>query len=377
MIESYKLTLIAISLFLIIAISLSGNINGEPKTDGDQKNAARPKICEYCKEVINGPYVEVDGKYYHPIHFLCEHCRNPIIDLKYYKKDGKYYCERCYFELFKPKCACCGKPIIKDGVIVDGKTYHDSCYNRFIAPRCALCGEIIEDTCIEDFWGNKYHSYHKGKAPQCMYCGRFISENLTHGGDLQADGRYICGLCKRSAITDIASAETLVEDVRMRLNYMGIIIPAENTRVHLAESAELKRISAGRFADPMGFAKYREVLSGKNVTARASDIYLLKGMPESHFISVAAHELMHLWQYANAQTDNNPALCEGSCNYASYLILQQYQTKEAAYMISGLMHDPDEYYGEGFRRVKKFVDENGIDGWLDLLKSSRTLPDGY
>jgi hypothetical protein len=36
-----------------------------------------------------------------------------------------------------------------------------------------------------------------------------------------------------------------------------------------------------------------------------------------------------------------------------------------------MLRDDDEIYGEGFRRVKRYVERNGISGWLALLSDER------
>ena len=258
-----------------------------------------------------------------------------------------------------------------------GKSYHDSCYYNHIAPRCALCGEIIKGAYLEDFWGNKYHPDHEGRSPACEYCGRFISDSLTGGSVQYEDGRLICGLCAQTAVNDSAEAENLFRSAREGLQNLGIIIDQPDIKLHLVGRDELKAIAGEKYSDPSGFVKYRQTGIGNDILERKFDIYFLYGMPKMHFISVAAHELMHVWQYLNAPENNDPALCEGSCNYASYLILREYPGLESDYLIHTMTTETDPYYGEGYRRVKKLVDDNGLDFWLEYLKSHPTFPDGY
>jgi hypothetical protein len=41
------------------------------------------------------------------------------------------------------------------------------------------------------------------------------------------------------------------------------------------------------------------------------------------------------------------------------------------------MQSEDPVYGKGFRRVKRFAEEKGIEGWLNRLGSQDRLPPGY
>nr|WP_281389034.1 protein DA1 [Spirochaeta isovalerica] len=97
-------------------------------------------------------------------------------------------------------------------------------------------------------------------------------------------------------------------------------------------------------------------------------IYILKGMPESSFISACAHELMHIWFYSRGLTGLSPRLEEGSCNYAAYLILKTLNSPEAAYRIHELMEDRSPVYGKGFQKVLKMVEGHGVPYWLEYLQ---------
>jgi hypothetical protein len=361
--------IVILVLLTVIGIVFSAGVHA--------KIVGKKVICDYCKEEIKTQYVEVDGKHFHPIHFMCENCGNPILDLKYYKKDGKYYCEKCYKELFAPRCAYCGGILDSDYIIVDGKNYHDSCYNNHVALRCDLCGKIIKGQYQVDYWGNKYCAEHENKIPKCDYCGRYISDELTQGGHEYGDGRNICGLCEESAVTDINKARSFLNEVKAQLLHKGIVIDYGKIGLHLVSRDELQKKQGTQNGNEMGFVEY-EYTTRENLTViKSFDIYLLYGMPETYYFAIAAHELMHVWQYLHGMIGNDPAFCEGSCNYAAYLVLKDYPDKFAEYLIYNLENDKDEIYGDGFRRVKKLVDDYGIDYWLNQLKENRNFPVGY
>lgn len=361
-----------IPLFFILAILVVLGISANGKIVG------KKVICDYCGEEIKTQYVEVDGKHYHPIHFRCEHCGSPILDLKYYKKDGKYYCEKCYKNLFSPRCAYCNGILDSDYIIVNGKNYHKECYDEHVAVRCSLCGEIIKGPYNVDYWGNKYCASHEHITPKCEYCGRYISDELTHGGDRYGDGRNICGLCKQSAVTDLRAAESYLNEIKAQLAIKGIVIDYDKIKLHLVTRDELQAEQGTKNGREMGFVEY-EYSTYENVTIMKSiDIDILYGIPEVYFYAVAAHELMHVWQYLHGMLGNDPAFCEGSCNYASYLILKNYPDQTyAKYLIHNLETDKDEIYGEGFRRVRNLVRDHGMNYWLFHLKEHKDFPVGY
>ena len=333
-------------------------------------------ICEYCKRPITGQCIQVDGKYYHPEHFLCEKCRKPIGTGQYYKDNGKYYCLECYQAFFTPRCAYCNRPIDGEYIQHDGKAYHKDCYNRHVALRCALCGEIIQGKYIEDFWGNVYCAKHEGEMPQCESCGRFISKQLTNGGFELADGRHVCGICLRTAVVDFDEASHLLNVVRGHLERAGIVIRQELITFHLVDQKELRRVSPSHWPDQLGMAVIEETETN-TYKSRTFDVYVLSGLPRIKFIAVAAHELMHVWQYLEAPRGNDAALCEGSCQYAASLVLQNYAGKEVEYNLTAIANDRSEMYGEGFRRVRRMVEKKGMSGWLDVLRTEKDFPAGF
>jgi hypothetical protein len=91
-------------------------------------------------------------------------------------------------------------------------------------------------------------------------------------------------------------------------------------------------------------------------------------MPRVEMIGTLAHELTHVWQFLHGRLRSDRALSEGSCNFASYWVLRQMAPgEESDFIIESMLRDEDKIYGEGFRRVKRYVEQNGISGWLALM----------
>ncbi len=299
--------------------------------------ADEDRKCKACREPIGfAPYTEAGGFIYHRSCFTCEYCKKAIKDsFTAYRK----------------------------------KNYHTPCFEEHVALRCAVCGGIIEGQYLLDYWGNGYHSQHEGSVVQCDYCQRFIVGPLADGMERLPDGRTLCAKCAPASVTSIKEARDIMADAAKKLGKRGISVEPASIELRLVGLEELRRIAGRSSRDTKGFTdclveKYRFGMV-KNEDVK---VYLLNGMPRAQMAATAAHELMHVWQFRNAKLHQDPALSEGSCNFASYLVLRRIGGQDADYLIDGMLTDPDLVYGGGFRRVKRYVEKHGIPAWLRLLK---------
>jgi hypothetical protein len=334
-----------------------------------QVSSAQEKICAGCGKKISAEenYKIVLGKLYHPDHFCCAFCKK-VITGKFIHSDGKFYHSHCYKKSVLPRCAVCGNPIETEYVTVESKTYHVSCYTDSIAPRCSLCGEVIQEEYIEDFWGNRYHSYHQQDHPQCWYCGRFISAELTGGGSRESNNQFICSICLEDAVDDIKTARQIVDRVRRQLEPFGISIRDAELDLRLSSWDELKQLTPAASKNHTGFTESEVVYyNGKKLNEKFK-IYILNNLPTYHFITTAAHELMHVWQHMYGSDSNLLPVVEGSCNYAAFLVLKSSTDKRAKYMIESMATDQSPVYGDGFRFIRDYVTEKGRGIWLLQLR---------
>lgn len=323
---------LAIASVLVAAFLLCGTLSADLP------------ICKACGKPIEGRYMSAGGAYYHPEHFTC---------------------------------AICGKPISGDYVERDGKVFHTACYEENFALRCDLCGKVIKGKYIRDYWGHVYHASHKGKVPRCAHCSRFISESLTGGGYKYADGRYVCGICHKTAVLKHSQAVKLMREVAARLDRLGLHVDTGPIHLHLAGLEEIRGLAGSSSDDLRGYTDYSEESFLGFTMSRKIDVYILYGMPRESAIATLAHELTHVWQSVHGRLHNDPALAEGSCNLAAWLVLQGVNTPQSAYVIHTMMENRDENYGEGFRRIKKFADEKGIAAWIRTLGAEDAFPSGY
>eukprot|EP01102_Stenamoeba_stenopodia_P008029 TRINITY_DN227_c0_g1_i1.p1 TRINITY_DN227_c0_g1~~TRINITY_DN227_c0_g1_i1.p1 ORF type:complete len:365 (-),score=90.30 TRINITY_DN227_c0_g1_i1:65-1159(-) len=104
-----------------------------------EENAEAPR-CAGCNGALFGAYKKVMGGLWHPLCFVCAHCRQPLPG-EFKEANGKPYCDEHYGQLFaKFKCHKCQQPIrAGDYVDLDDQQYHKDCF------KCAKCGGEFKD----------------------------------------------------------------------------------------------------------------------------------------------------------------------------------------------------------------------------------------
>ena len=275
-------------------------------------------------------------------------------------------------------CAYCGEPITGSHLEQNGKAYHRACWEDHVALRCSLCGGIIQGEYLKDAWGNRYHPSHRKETVECEYCGRFISENVTQGGVRYADGRNVCNICRRTAVDGAGEGRKLVAGAAARLDKIGLKVDPSRVRLELVDLRRMAEVSGDRSRLRTGYTHYEWETSGDGERRTETvTVYVLIGMPRIETIGTLAHELSHVWLSRADRFDTRPALAEGSCNYAAMRVLQTYPGPESAHHVEKMRSSDDPAYGEGLRRVIRFVDRNGVEAWLDLVRRRNDFPPGF
>lgn len=306
----------------------------------------------------------------------CGYCGGQI-GASYIQYNGEFYHGQCYTDHVAPRCGSCNKPLKGQWVVFDGQNYHDNCYQSKVALRCSVCRQIITGQYLIDHWGNKYHAHHRQEIEGCSFCGRLLSDPKANGGQAFDADHHICGTCSQDAVTSETTADRLVKQARALLAKAGIVVEHDNIEFELISRAEFSKLAGRTNTDSFGLTHYEKTTSWAMLEDKTFTIYLLQGQPSRHFMSVAAHELMHVWLYLNAPDDGESTLVEGSCNYAAFLVLNRLGDEIAGYVVKQLLEDPGLVYGDGFRRVKKLVDNRGVDYWLEHMKFDIQFPIGY
>jgi len=276
------------------------------------------------------------------------------------------------------RCAYCGGPITGDYLEQDGRAYHRSCWEKHVALRCSVCGGILNGTFLRDSWGNAYHASHRSQVPECEYCGRLISEALTHGGVRYPDGRNVCNLCRRSAVEGAGEGRKILAEAASRIAASSIAVDVSEIRLRLIDSGRMAEISGDSSRSRTGYTRYETITTiGGRSTSETVTVHVLAGMPRVEALATMAHELTHVWMLRAGRLDTSPALAEGSCNYAALTALAGVPGEDAAHVAARMRKSKDPIYGEGMRRVARYVDRNGTTAWLQLVRTRNDFPPGF
>jgi paxillin len=170
-------------------------------------------VCAACGRNILGEVISALGKNYHPEHFQCGNCRNPLGTANFFEQDGVPHCEKCYQELLCARCAHCEEPILDRCVTAIGRKWHmhhfictqclapfnngtfferdnrpycDKCFSGAFAPRCAGCNQPVTGECTNAL-GQSWHPEHF----VCQYCQKsFTGSYYEFGGKPYCDVHY-------------------------------------------------------------------------------------------------------------------------------------------------------------------------------------------
>ncbi|MFQ5512577.1 MAG: protein DA1 [Candidatus Krumholzibacteriia bacterium] len=300
-----------------------------------------PYPCSVCGETITGAHFETGGEYYHPEHFTCEYC---------------------------------GQPIKSAYTVYRKRNYHSHCFQTSVALRCSVCDGVIEGEYIIDYWGNATHVRHRDEVVRCDFCNRFIVGTLAADMVQLPGDRHLCGICSPSSITNPAEARRLMAAVSGYMSEFGLAVDPGVIELHLVDLGRLQKLSGKRSGSVTGFtdAESRKTIFGRTQHLSLK-VYLLNGMPRVQMASTLAHELTHVWLFVQGRLRHDKALAEGSCNYVSYLVLQKMGGEQGEYITHNMMRDRDRIYGAGFRRVKRYVEKYGVAEWIRLLKKRDTM----
>jgi hypothetical protein len=152
-----------------IDATLSEMVGSGPQSSTRSQTTPAPsgQRCQFCQIEITGPAVMALGGYWHPEHFKCAQCGNPIGIGKFQERNGKAYCGNhaegtSYTKSSTggPICAQCKLPLSGQYLKACGNTFHKECL------KCCDCNKSLQG---EPF-------VNKGGFPCCKQCN---AKNLT------------------------------------------------------------------------------------------------------------------------------------------------------------------------------------------------------
>lgn len=303
--------------------------------------------CKLCKQPIWGSYIDALGATWHPEHFLCAACHKPIRDTGFNMHEGMPYHAECFRERIAPRCAYCGKPLVKEYLV--------------------------------DQWGTMFCKEHQGKYPACAYCGRMVPPQQQEQG-VKSGEDVRCPACRASAIETSEQARPIFSRLIQWVSNQGLVYNNLHLSLELVDRQKLGQLITGR-KGTAGIHSQGVTLStthtvnGKVTSTEVNGIAVLEGMPSLTFQGVTVHELGHVWLAVHGIEDLPLWAEEGFCELLSHRYYTQLNTEESRYHAQGIETNPNPIYGDGFRRVSAIAHSMGFRRFIETLQKTKRLPE--
>ncbi|XP_046647588.1 protein prickle-like isoform X2 [Daphnia pulicaria] len=167
-----------------------------------------PTSCHQCTEPMGGGDMAVmasragPAHCWHPGCFSCSVCRELLVDLIYFYRDGRLFCGRHHAETLKPRCAACDELILADECTeAEGRAWH----MRHFA--CFECDRVLggQRYIMRDSRPYCLHCFDAIFSEYCDACGEPIGVDqgqMTHEGQHwhATDGCFCCHTCRASLL---------------------------------------------------------------------------------------------------------------------------------------------------------------------------------
>jgi hypothetical protein len=301
--------------------------------------SAQP-VCKGCGQPIWGNYLTALDACWHPEHFVCAACGRPISGAQF----------RQHQDL----------------------PYHIGCYNNTIAPRCAYCGRPLVKEYLIDHWGTRYCKEHQNQFPRCAYCRRMVppQEQEANAEDVR------CAVCRSSAIESADDARPIFKKLIQWVSGQGLRYNNLPLSLELCGHAKLAYYLNERGqSHSLGATMSKTYsLDGRVVRSEVTGVAVLLGLPSILFQGVTIHELGHVWLIVHGIQDLPSWAEEGFCELLSYRYYNELNTPESHYHATNIERNPDPTYGEGFRRIRASADAMGFARFVEVLQTTKRLP---
>ncbi|KDR12924.1 Protein prickle, partial [Zootermopsis nevadensis] len=167
---------------------------------GSVRQLPAQMTCDACEEGLSSGDICVfasragPNTCWHPACFTCCVCKELLVDLIYFYREGKLYCGRHHAETLKPRCSACDEIILADEcteaegrawhmkhfacfecdrqlggqryIMRDGRPYCLHCFDAMFAEYCDSCGEPIG----VDQGQMSHEGQHWHATEQCFCC---------------------------------------------------------------------------------------------------------------------------------------------------------------------------------------------------------------
>lgn len=326
---------------------------------------ASTRICKRCAQPILGPYLSALNADWHPEHFCCALCHQPITEARFYL----YAAEPC----------------------------HPACYEAQIAPRCTICQKALVGKHQTNEWGDHFCSEHAQELAPCHYCGRLVP-HTTKRMRRRAVDPIRCAICAATAIETVEQAQGYIPHLMHWVETQDMHFRQKSFRLEVLNRADFLAREGGR-RDPLGLTTSTRYLRNKRIDhTRLDSVAILQGLPLPLFVGVCIHELGHVWlvqhNIVTLPTIDEEGFCELLAHryYASVVAPVNRAAGEplvpAHVVEAGLRIDPqaahfyadhiaqngDPIYGDGFRQLKQLEKRLGFAQLTRSLLRKKKLP---
>jgi len=326
-----------------------------------------------------GAYISAKKGNFHPKCFACTSCGASFVNKSYVEhKSGQCYCEPCYENNFNPRCTLC-HAVLKGEFRrnVHQEPYCSShegerpwhagglpevcqlvlCRPHRLIP-CKFCCTFALS----------------GSVPNCYSCARIVTEAYRNR---YADGRIMCGKCRKTAVVTKKTLELLFKEVIAFFKAEGLDAGTFEAPLRLADQPTLNRLHtrATREFQPSGLTRKCEERAGNRVKSRSiQEVVLLDGLPEEHACAVLAHEYGHIYLFLRGFGELPLRVEEGVCEHFQYLWLRDESSEEAKLRIRRMCENKDKVYGGGFRDCLAASRAIGFKRVLQRVREDRRFP---
>ena len=302
-------------------------------------------ICAYCHQPIQGNVLTALGSSWHPEHFVCSACGQPI-----------------YEQSFN---------------VQDGKAYHTACYRNVLAPRCTYCGKPLTGEYLVDHWGTKFCKEHEAHYPHCDFCGRLVSpqQQERQQGTSKPESMR-CPICRSTAVETTDEAQPLFRQCIQWGSQQGLKYNNQKLSLELVNRAKLARYLSTHI-EPHALGATMSstyVQDGRVVRTEIGGVAVLHGLPAALFQGVTIHELGHVWLLVQGISNLPMWAEEGFCELLSQRFYTDINTPESLYHAHNIERNPNPVYGEGYRRMRAIADKLGFERFIERLSATKRLP---
>ncbi len=317
------------------------------------------RICKRCAQPIRGHSLTALGADWHPEHFCCAVCHQPVSEPSFYV----YAAQPC----------------------------HQHCYETTLAPRCTICNKALLGEHQINEWGDRFCRDHAKTLAACSYCGRLVP-HATKRMRRRAVEDIRCDICAATAIETVNQAKLQIPKLIAWVEAQGVHFRHKTFRIEVLDRVDFSAREGGR-RDPLGLTTSTRYLRNQRVDhAKVDSVAILQGLPLTLFAGVCVHELGHVWLVQH-NIVNLPLIDEeGFCELLAY---RCYTDAPASAPATPASATPDEHessrnaarfyarkiaenshpvYGDGFRKLQRLEERIGFAQIIKALLRKKKLP---